>query len=158
MTANRRQSRAGTYLLLLEAKEPTTVTVGRLGCMSVEQGFYAYVGSAMAGLEPRLARHLRSAKAMHWHIDHLLGVTELVEIWAHRGEERLECRWARLLREALQQPMPGFGASDCHCATHLFYAPERPSFKWFCGLQPGGELVRLQAPEWLSALPPPASR
>lgn len=152
------QSRAGTYLLLIEARESMTVTVGRLGIMPVVAGFYAYVGSAMAGLEPRLARHLRKEKAMHWHIDYLLAVTELAEIWAHRGVERLECQWARLLGEEMRQPMSGFGASDCRCATHLFYTPERPRFEWFRSLQPEGDLVRLTAPEWLSGLPAPTSR
>ena len=152
------KSRAGTYLLLFETRESTTVTVGRLGTMPVAAGFYAYVGSAMAGLEPRLARHMRKEKAMHWHIDYLLAVTELAEIWAHRGVERLECQWARLLGEEMRRPMCGFGASDCRCATHLFYTQERPRFEWFRGLQPEVDLVRLTAPEWFSGLPAPTSR
>ncbi len=39
------------------------------------------------------------------------------------SSERMECAIARTLGEAFE-PVRGFGASDCRCAGHLFFAPK----------------------------------
>ena len=149
---------AGTYILILEMAKARRTTVGRLGELSFASGYYAYVGSAMAGLAPRLARHLRQEKRYHWHIDYLTKIARIEEIWIHRGIERLECEWARLLSAGMSAPFPGFGASDCRCITHLFYMRKWPDFAAFAALQPARRLERLLPPDWLRGIAPPTNR
>jgi Uri superfamily endonuclease len=126
----------GTYVLILEALRSRSIRVGRLGTLAVSPGFYLYVGSAFGpgGLKARVERHLRSDKRHHWHIDHLRRVAEIVEVWWGRDPQPREHEWAGILvaQPGLEVQMPGFGASDCHCPTHLFFARERvsdPSFR-----------------------------
>ncbi|MFQ6014179.1 MAG: DUF123 domain-containing protein [Anaerolineae bacterium] len=94
-----------------------------------------YVGSALGpgGLTARLTRHLHRNKALHWHIDHLLQCARLLEIWAIVSPERLECRWATVVRQlyGATSPVPGFGSSDCRCPSHLTYLPTVPQFASF---------------------------
>ena len=44
--------------------------------------------------------------------------------WVVAGTERLECRFAAVLGETLEL-VPRFGATDCRCPGHLFYAPRK---------------------------------
>ena len=123
-------SSAGTYALVLAAKKRQTISVGRLGIFEVGPGFYMYVGSALGpgGLAARIGRHARQEKTLRWHVDYLRAVTALVEVWFSPGRRRKECSWARRLARmpGAGIPMPGFGASDCGCRSHLFYFEERP--------------------------------
>ncbi len=123
-------SAGGTYALLLEPRAPTVLRVGRLGAFGLEAPFHLYVGSAFGpgGLAARLAHHLGIARRPHWHIDHLRAASRLLEIWTTTDPRRLECIWAgatRALRGA--RPVPGFGASDCGCASHLVALRRRPA-------------------------------
>ena len=70
----------GSYILILELKTVDTIAVGHLGAITFAPGIYAYVGSAMAGLEQRISRHLRKEKKLHWHIDYLLQVASVAGI------------------------------------------------------------------------------
>lgn len=121
----------GTYILILKASRSRRIRVGRLGELRVRPGFYLYVGSAFGpgGLKARVERHLRADKRLHWHIDHLRRATEIVEVWWSGDPQSREHEWAGLLSSwpELETPMPGFGASDCRCPTHLFFARERVS-------------------------------
>ena len=116
-------SKPGTYILWLELAEESSLGVGSLGKVTFAPGYYAYVGSALGGLAARLARHRRATKRMHWHIDYLLQRATIREIWHHTGAERLECAWAQALARmgGISPGVRGFGASDCSCATHLFF-------------------------------------
>ena len=38
------------------------------------------------------------------------------------GRKERECELARQLARRLDLPIPGFGASDCRCGGHLFFA------------------------------------
>lgn len=116
----------GTYILWLALAEKSLIEVGRLGRIALAPGCYAYVGSALGGLASRLARHQRAAKRIHWHIDYLLQRAALREIWYHLGPERLECAWSQALARMadISPSAHGFGASDCSCATHLFFCQE----------------------------------
>jgi sugar fermentation stimulation protein A len=118
----------GTYVLLMELAEERCLAVGRLGAVRLAPGYYLYVGSALGGLRPRLERHLRQEKRRHWHIDYVLEAARVVEVWYALSTERLECGWARELAatSGLTPTAPRFGASDCACATHLFFATIRP--------------------------------
>ena len=117
----------GTYILVMRLEREATVTVGRLGTIAFEAGYYFYVGSALGGLRSRLGHHLRKEKRHHWHIDYLLDQAHIVEIWFTQGKERVECNWAEAMRaqEGVKPAHKGFGASDCHCATHLFFATQQ---------------------------------
>ena len=86
--------------------------------MGLAAGTYVYTGSARRGLEARLARHLRSSKRLHWHVDHLLAVPG-VRIVAVRRSRLAECRLQALTPG--RPVLPGFGASDCRagCGSHL---------------------------------------
>jgi Uri superfamily endonuclease len=124
-------SARGTYALLLHMDASKTVVVGALGALPFPAGWYLYLGGARGpgGLAARLARHRRQGnKSFHWHIDYLRAVTTLVEVWTSVGEMRAECHWA-----AAAATLPGgtivvprFGASDCHCPSHLFHYPRQP--------------------------------
>jgi len=114
----------GSYILLLELNESQDIGVGRLGIWLFLKGFYAYVGSALNGIEARVSRHFRRKKKYHWHIDYLLDRADIYEVVLIPIEERLECTLARALKEELTC-IRRFGSSDCRCSGHLFYAAER---------------------------------
>lgn len=121
----------GTYALILKAEETFRLKVGKLGSMQVEPGFYIYVGSAFGpgGLAARVKHHVRRPRKNHWHIDYLRRKIELVEIWYSCEPRHLEHAWAAALSELdnVTVPLPGFGASDCACKSHLFYSEMNPS-------------------------------
>ncbi len=122
----------GTYALLLRLRHPVRVQVGRLGQFEFPRGWYIYVGSARGagGLRARARHHWQSTARPHWHLDFLRGVARPVKIAWQNGAARRECRWARNLATRLDARMivPKFGASDCHCPTHLYYCARRPNF------------------------------
>jgi Uri superfamily endonuclease len=115
-------SGAGSYVLILRLDEAAEIEVGRLGRLRFAAGYYLYVGSALAGLRARLARHARREKRFHWHIDYLLARATLEGVWYLEGTERMECAWAGALAAApgIEPAVSRFGASDCRCQTHLF--------------------------------------
>jgi len=110
----------GSYLLIAYLAQAQPVSVGRLGEIYFHAGWYAYVGSAMGGLEGRIARHLRSSKRLHWHIDYLLRVAGIERVVKFESEIRIECAIAEVLRKDFAG-VPRFGCSDCRCPSHLFY-------------------------------------
>ena len=117
----------GTYVLGLGLDRASIVRIGALGPRSFGPGFYLYVGSARGpgGLRARLAHHRRRAERPHWHVDYFRGYASVICVWTARGRDRMECDWAGRLLEvsAVTGATPGFGASDCGCATHLLEAP-----------------------------------
>jgi len=130
-------SSPGTYALILAANCHQELNVGKLGTLVVQPGFYTYAGSAFGpgGLASRIARHLRNEKKHHWHIDYLLDVTPVVEVWWIEGEEHRECQWAEAfgrMRKATV-PLAKFGASDCKsgCPAHLYRFPGQPRVRTF---------------------------
>ncbi len=111
----------GSYLLILDNPVLQRIEVGRLGLFTFEAGRYAYVGSAMGGLSRRVARYIRGVGRPHWHIDTLLPVFRLHALYLFPSPIRQECRIARIISEIPQSvPVPGFGSTDCRCASHLF--------------------------------------
>jgi Uri superfamily endonuclease len=120
----------GTYVLVLESSQRAQVTVGTLGRIQLEAGFYLYVGSALGpgGLAARVGRHARKSKQLHWHIDYVRAHCQLTEVWMTRDARPWEHAWAGALARmpGVTLPMPRFGASDCRCPTHLFGFVSRP--------------------------------
>jgi Uri superfamily endonuclease len=86
----------GAYILIVALAQMKRMEIGRLGKFDVIPGFYAYVGSAWGpgGLRARIAHHLESSAAPHWHIDYLLRFATPVEAWFAISDRRLEQDWA----------------------------------------------------------------
>ena len=113
----------GTYVLLIHVPFSLIIPVGDLGSIHFKAGYYAYVGSALGGLEHRISRHLREQKRVHWHIDYLLSRSRIVDVVFAETVDRKECAIANRLKERLSS-VRGFGCSDCKCSSHLFYHPD----------------------------------
>ena len=122
----------GTYLMLLECRNTIRLSIGQLGNMVVVPGFYLYVGSAYGpgGIRARLKHHRKIATRAHWHIDYLRIVAKIRDVWCVY-RTRCEHDWAQHLMQdqSATMPLTGFGASDCDCASHLFYYSQRPEKK-----------------------------
>ncbi len=110
----------GSYILLLKLKKNITINIGKLGKLDFKKGFYAYVGSALNGLESRINRHLRHKKNIHWHIDYLLDFAEITNVFYNENSVKNECIIANEFEKRLHL-IKGFGCSDCKCKSHLFY-------------------------------------
>jgi Uri superfamily endonuclease len=138
--------------LLVEVAREKEIIVGKLGYIYFPKAFYAYVGSAMNGLETRLAHYLRNSEKLHWHIDYLLKQAKLHDIilcpsepfaschcepfapsviaseakqsHSAQGKLRVECFLAQALAKKFQF-IPNFGASDCKCKSHLYFADDK---------------------------------
>lgn len=125
-------TKPGTYALVLECTRTARIEIGKLGQLDVQPGVYVYIGSAFGpgGLAARIRHHARVSMRPHWHIDYFRASCELTEVWWITGSARLEHVWAGAAVASLPSsgvPMPGFGASDCTCATHLFRFQRKPS-------------------------------
>jgi sugar fermentation stimulation protein A len=120
--------------------------IGRLGTFLVQEGYYLYVGSALGGLQQRLARYeVRCSRRLHWHIDYLLTCARVLRVWSFSSADRLECAWARaaLRIPNANIPIRKFGASDCSCTGHLIHFPEEPDHALFA------RLIGLRSPDLL---------
>jgi len=126
---------AGCYLLRLTLPESITLVVGKAGSRQFLAGAYLYVGSAFGpgGVRARLAHHLRLSQRPHWHIDYLRHHAQVDEIWFAETGQRLEHTWADAVSEMPETVpvLPGLGASDCRCPTHLFYFSSPPRLATF---------------------------
>lgn len=125
----------GTYVLILRLGRDHEVQIGKQGRFRFRAGFYGYVGSAFGpgGLTSRLKHHINPTTRQHWHIDYLRRVARVEQIWLAEHTVRREHDWADLIQEiyCASIPLPGFGASDCRCESHLFYFPRQPSVQLF---------------------------
>ena len=119
----------GTYLLLLKCDARTELSIGKLGNIMTEPGYYLYVGSAFGpgGIKARINHHKKLSLRPHWHIDYLRTEVDIVDAWCVYGF-RYEHEWAQSLIHSGNTAMPltGFGSSDCACATHLFQLKHKP--------------------------------
>ena len=122
----------GSYILTMEMSGEKRIMVGKLGMINFNKGYYAYVGSALNGLEGRLKRHLSSEKKLYWHIDYLLEDASIREIFCL--DEDKECEFARELGKKFKCILK-FGSSDCKCDSHLFYSKNYSKLK--------GEVIKL---------------
>jgi sugar fermentation stimulation protein A len=120
---------AGVYLLEMLVPEEAQLRIGQLGEYSMMPGYYYYVGSAQRNLHSRIQRHLSTEKTIRWHIDYLLQVAQILQMYTWPGEKEMECKLGERLQKfpAGLVPIPGFGASDCQCKTHLHYFAYRPN-------------------------------
>jgi Uri superfamily endonuclease len=77
----------------------------------------------MRGLIPRIKRHLARDKKAKWHIDYLRQEAAVSGVIVCESKVRTECAIARALALQLRE-IPGFGASDCKCPSHLFFTTD----------------------------------
>lgn len=113
--------RKGTYALFITLDRELNITVGAKGPHTFQPGTYCYVGSARAGLDQRLKRHLAHDKVLKWHVDYLTTSCVGSEAWESYPDFIPECDLGRIAESCGGIPeMHGFGCSDCDCWTHLF--------------------------------------
>jgi Uri superfamily endonuclease len=141
------EPKPGTYALVLSCASDARIQIGRLGTMHLQRGYYVYLGSALGpgGLRSRIAHHQKLSTRPHWHIDYLRAHTRFSRVWLSHDGSRGEHEWARAMQKVKGAtiPFPRFGASDCTCASHLYF------FKR-CPIQiclPGGLLALTQDKE-----------
>lgn len=131
MTGLKIPSDRGTYALMLQSHVSVSLDVGALGKVTMHPGYYLYVGSAFGpgGLRARISRHAKRSKKQHWHIDYLRKHADLKAAWFDNYPAIQEHQWANALEKApgMRIPVLRFGASDCACASHLFYSETTPS-------------------------------
>lgn len=116
----------GIYVLVIEARGFARLSIGSLKGVSLKQGCYAYVGSALGpggnAVENRVRRHLSKHKKNFWHIDYLLAKRNIriKRVFAAGTTPPMECGLAyELRRMGLDNAILGFGSSNCRCASHL---------------------------------------
>ncbi len=132
--------KSGSYVLILrvDAAVQLAIQIGRLGELAAQPGYYLYIGSAFGpgGVAARVQRHLRLDKRQHWHIDYLRPYATPTAVWCTYDAQPREHLWASVCAQLphVSRPMSGFGASDCHCDTHLFYSPHPPNAALFMEL------------------------
>lgn len=114
----------GSYVLLMELTEPATIKIGKLGNIEFLASWYAYVGSAMNGIQQRVKRHFSKQKKHHWHIDYFLYYAEIKKAYYKESQLKEECDIAGFFSNCAQS-ISNFGSSDCHCKSHLFYDDKR---------------------------------
>lgn len=138
----------GTYVLIIENHADTEMEIGKIGRIAFKRGFYAYVGSALSGLEQRIARHLRypgDRKKVHWHIDYFLASSgvDVTEVVFAETKARKECAIATIMsRDGAS--IAHFGCSDCTCKSHLFFSTSVTALKervYHCFYESGLEKV-----------------
>ncbi|MCW3136416.1 MAG: GIY-YIG nuclease family protein [Canidatus Methanoxibalbensis ujae] len=115
----------GVYALVIANSRDISIEIGHARrVMEFRRGYYAYIGSALSGLDRRIERHMRDDKKLHWHIDFMLAAqpVRIVMVFVGRTEERKECEIAAHM-SAVMEPVKGFGCSDCSCISHLFFSP-----------------------------------
>ena len=114
----------GIYCFLGKLLADEAMRIGSLGDIELEKGYYAYVGSAMKGLDARLDRHARLDKKVKWHIDHLTTKRSFIPMTAMYALTRLRRAEHSVAMGIEGQPIEGFGCTDCECTSHLFYLGE----------------------------------
>jgi Uri superfamily endonuclease len=130
----------GTYALVMHCRQNISIRIGRWGLLAVQPGYYIYVGSAFGpgGVQARVARHCRTDKTLHWHIDYLRKVVTPLAVWCSYEPAPLEHAWARALSKMESvSPIVNFGCSDCSCETHLFRTAKKPRLADFSSLLDG---------------------
>ncbi len=139
----------GVYCIVMDLARHAEMRVGSLGVVRFSPGTYAYVGSALGGIEQRIGRHKSTNKKRRWHIDYLLDKAEIVATIAIPAmNDEAECRLAGMLAKShvVSCPVKGFGSSDCQCDSHLFY---------FEGVEPSDALeeMTMLLSTWIACIP-----
>lgn len=116
----------GTYIVILYLDKKASISVGGLGEVVFQKGYYLYVGSAQKNLRARLERHRRKRKKLFWHIDYLRERADFIAAVPFRGTLTRGCVIAGALKHISDWSITSFGSSDCSCASHLFGMNKNP--------------------------------
>lgn len=116
----------GSYITVLRLARDRKVTIGGLGDVKFQRGYYLYAGSAKRDLTQRIARHRHTRKNLFWHIDYLREHADFHAALPVRTSVDLEHELAGALAKITQWKIPGFGSSDCSCGAHLFGMKDDP--------------------------------
>jgi sugar fermentation stimulation protein A len=125
-TFAQRNLESGLYIAIFRLTRAQSILIGKLERFHFRKGVYFYAGSAQRNLSARLERHSRKAKPARWHIDYISAQAEMLGAITIAGPRERECELAKELAGMFELAAPGFGASDCRCGGHLFYAPKLP--------------------------------
>ena len=129
--------------------ETVVAEVGSLGTLRFGPGVYIYAGSASKGLEPRLARHARREKVIHWHIDRLTTMNEcqMAGAMTFGPGGPGECQIIELLLaiDGVTVEHPSFGSMDHRCGGHLVSLGVRPEV-----VERAADTLADQGGTWLS--------
>jgi sugar fermentation stimulation protein A len=117
---------SGIYIAIFGLTRAQSILIGKLGRFHFREGVYFYAGSAQRNLSARLERHSSKSKPVRWHIDYLSARAEMLGAITIAGPRERECELAKELAVMFELAAPGFGASDCRCGGHLFYASQLP--------------------------------
>lgn len=130
-------STKGTYVLVMALSKSVSVTYSRRDhVLKMKKGWCYYVGSAFnsGGFQARVGRHILLDKKKRWHIDYLRPLVQMKEVWL-LPDVAVECEISNHFKKMSGSPAQ-FGASDCHCESHLFYSRLKvrfSDFKAVCG-------------------------
>ncbi len=134
------EKNSGVYLLELYLKNSVRIEAKKFVGHVFPKGYYYYSGSAQKNLRQRLERHLRKAKVINWHIDHLTTNSSCrikTVFIANENSKNLECEFVKILLEdfGLEINAIGFGNGDCNvCHSHLLYSKKKIDHNHFISL------------------------
>lgn len=118
---------SNSYVVVLRVCRKLDLVVGSLGKVSIEPGYYLYIGSAnIKRYYLRVLRHFTKVKKLRWHIDYLSsnnGVEVTLGICCYEGlsEDSLYKLVIHSSMSIFCSPyIKGFGCSDTSHLTHLF--------------------------------------
>ena len=117
-----------SYSLILRLPEEQVPPISKLGIPTSPKCFYAYVDSAINGLESRLGHHLESKKKPHWHIDYLRDKAEIIAILVLEITQKAKCLLCQALAREFKV-ITTFGSSDCKGSSHLFFGNNKQKAK-----------------------------
>ncbi len=116
---------AGAYVLVVDLARPLMLSLAGKAPVTLRPGRYFYAGSAHGpgGIKARCLRHMRKAKAVRWHIDHLTQAGTVAGVLALPQGDECAALAALRSRPGMDVPVKGFGSSDCRaCPAHLVMA------------------------------------
>lgn len=113
---------SGVYIAVFHLPKAQSIDIGKLGRSCLQPGVYLYVGSAQRNLQARIERHAQRDKILRWHVDYLSCRADFLGAIVVPGPRKRECELAAELARLYDLAVPRFGASDCRCGGHLFYA------------------------------------
>jgi len=123
----------GVYCILLYINKSRQITIGKLGNLVFQRGYYCYVGSAMNNLEKRILRHKRTLespstnKKLRWHIDYLREYSKLIIFFKIKTLKQIEDILSKEIKKISDTSIDKFGASDSKCRSHLHYFKQNPT-------------------------------
>lgn len=130
---------SGIYILEVYSNKSFRIKHPKFEKISLQRGYYYYIGSAQKNFSKRILRHLSSEKKLRWHIDYLLNVEscKIKNVFGLEGIKDLECELVDRLSSSLDnlESIKGFGNSDCNrCESHLIYSSQKIDYSHLCSL------------------------